>query len=204
VAYPPPPAAQPPGGHPLRDPTAVLGRRIAAWIVDALLYGALIFLFSPIGPAGTYAEIPDGMSGADACEIIQDAEDVSSCAYLGDRVYYVDDGIAFLGLVAAVGWFVLVLVIWQGLAGATPGKLLFGVRVVDEAGLPPGLGRAFGRSILWIVDAAPWIVPLVGPITALTSTGHRRVGDMAAKTFVVATADTGTPPQVPGFAPQVF
>jgi uncharacterized RDD family membrane protein YckC len=184
-----------------------MGRRIAAWIVDALLYGALVFLFSPIGPAGTYAEIPDGMSGTDACESIRDTEDVRTCViipFAEDRAYYVDDGIVLLGLGAALAWFVLVLGVWQGRAGVTPGKLLLGLRVVDEAGQPPGLSRAFGRSILWVVDGAPWIIPLVGPITGLTSPGHRRVGDMAAKTFVVARRDAGGPLQVPGFVPQVF
>jgi hypothetical protein len=184
-----------------------MGRRTAAWIVDVLLLGALIFLFSPVGPAGTYAEIPEGMSRADACESIRDTEDVRTCViipFADDRTYYVEDAIAFLGLGATLAWFVLVLVVWQGRRGVTPGKLLVGLRVIDEAGQPPGPGRAFGRSILWVVDGAPWIIPLVGAITGLTTPGHRRVGDMAAKTFVVARRDAGSPPQVPGFVPQVF
>lgn len=183
-----------------RDPTAVMGRRVAAWLVDSLLFVALIFVFSPLGPAGTFVEIPEGMGASRACEIIRDRNDVSSCVSLGDRAYFVEDTVSALGLLAAVTWFVLVYVIWQGLTGATPGKATFGVRVVDEAGRRPGPGRSFVRSILWAVDGAPWLFPLVALITGMTSPGHRRVGDMAAGTFVVATADTGTVPQVPGLA----
>lgn len=190
-----------PPASPPRDPTAVMGKRIGAWFVDLLLYLLLVFIFSPFGPFGNYAEIPPGMSDADACEAIRDAQDVRTCIAVGDRAYFVEDDLSTAGTVTSIAWYVLVFVIWQGLTGATPGKTVFGVRVIDEAGRPPGVGRAFVRSILWIVDGAPWIVPLVGPITALSSKGHRRVGDMAAKTFVVATADTGTPPQVPGLTP---
>ena len=83
----------------------------------------------------------------------------------------------------------------QGLAGGSPGKLLTGLRVVDEQGRRAGIGRSLVRTLLWVVDGAPWIVPLVGFIVGLTATGHRRVGDMAAKTYVVARSDVGAPIQ---------
>jgi hypothetical protein len=50
---------------------------------------------------------------------------------------------------------------------------------------------------LLVIDGLP-LVPLVGFITALTSTGHRRVGDMAAKTLVVRSKAKGSPVLVPG------
>ena len=50
------------------------------------------------------------------------------------------------------------------------------------------------RWLLWIVDGFPYVIPgLTGFIVALTTAGHRRVGDMAAKTFVVKRAAAGTP-----------
>jgi hypothetical protein len=92
----------------------------------------------------------------------------------------------------------LILVLLQGLTGASVGKAIAGLRTVGEDGQRPGIGKAFIRTLLWAVDAAPWLVPLVGLITGLTTTGHRRVGDMAAKTFVVRAADAGSPIVVPG------
>ena len=40
--------------------------------------------------------------------------------------------------------------------------------------------------------------PLVGGITMLSSSGNRRVGDMAAKTFVVRASQVGHPVPVGG------
>lgn len=178
-------------------------------MVDALLFGLLMLLFSFLGPFGSYAPIPEGMTGQEACEIIRDEEGVNTCTSLDegmlgaseDRAYYIPDIVAVLGMVAAVSWFVLIYVVWQGTAGATPGKWLLKVRVVDENGQPPGLGRSAARSLLWIADAAPYVVPLVGPVAALMSTGHRRVGDMVAQTYVVGLNDAASPVQVPGEAP---
>lgn len=193
------------------DPTAVLGRRIVAWLVDTLLFSLLMLLFSILGPFGSYAPIPEEMTGERACEIIRDQEGVNTCfpldeGMLGafpsqDRAYYVSDIVTVLGMLAAVAWFVLIYVVWQGSAGATPGKWLLKVRVMDENGLPPGLGRSTVRSLLWVADAAPYIFPLVGLVTGLMSTGHRRVGDMAAGTYVVGLDHVGVPVQIPGDAP---
>jgi hypothetical protein len=85
------------------------------------------------------------------------------------------------------------------------GKLLLGIRTVREDGRAAGMGKALVRWLLWIVDGFPYFLPLVGFIVALTSTGHRRVGDMAAKTFVVRKAAMGSPIIVPGLtAPPVM
>ena len=95
--------------------------------------------------------------------------------------------VAFVGLYAAL----------QGATGRTPGKAVFGLKVVNEQGGNPGFGRGLVRTLLWIVDGQPCGIPLVGFITGLTTKGHRRVGDMAAKTFVVGKAHSG-PVVVPG------
>ena len=83
----------------------------------------------------------------------------------------------------------------------TPGKAMFGLRTVNESGEAPGVLKAFLRWLLWIVDAFPYccFVPVVGGITMLASKGHRRVGDMAAKTYVVGKSSMGAGPIiVPG------
>ena len=191
----PPPAAV---GAATADPTAVVGRRLGAIVVDGLRF-TLIMAFvgpTPLSPLAEYYEVPDGVD--DVCETVRDAEDVSSCVEIGDRVYFTEEGdaaiqivvwLAFVGLYAAL----------QGATGLTPGKAVFGIKVVDERGGTPGFGRSLGRTALWVTDAAPWCLPLVGFITGLTSKGHRRIGDMAVKTFVVRRAHAG-PVVVPGMA----
>lgn len=67
-----------------------------------------------------------------------------------------------------------------------------------EDGSPPGLVKAFIRWAFWAIDAFPYVLPLLGPIVALTTQGHRRVGDLAAKTFVVRSSAAGAPIIVPG------
>ena len=92
----------------------------------------------------------------------------------------------------------LVVVQWivQAMTGATLGKAIFGIRTVDEQGQPPGLGKQFIRGLLWIIDSL--CNALVAAILILATKGHRRLGDMAAKTFVVHTSAKGSPVVVPG------
>ena len=93
----------------------------------------------------------------------------------------------------------LYLVVLQGLTGKTVGKLTTGIRTVREDGQVPGIGKALIRWLLLIVDDFPYFIPmLVGFVCALSSAGHRRVGDMGAKTFVVVKAAAGQPIAVPG------
>jgi uncharacterized RDD family membrane protein YckC len=187
-----------------RDPTAVLGPRIGAWVVDAVLFFALMLFVAPtpLSPLAEYVEVPPGFDWNEACDRLQESDDdVVGCLQIGDRVYMTDGADAAIQAVVSILWFGLVYVVWQGFTGMTPGKALWGLRVVGEDGQSPGMGRAFLRTILWVVDGAPWCIPAVGLITGLTSTGHRRVGDMAAKTFVIAKADAGRPPMVPGLGP---
>lgn len=174
-----------------------MGRRTAAWVIDFALYWiAAIVLFTQLA---VQFDPPPGQLGV-SCQQLQDAAVTNVCVDWNDSVIFLDDDSdnAVMSLFA-LGWFVVIYVLLQGATGATPGKLLMGVRVVDQQGRPCGMVKSLVRSLLWVVDAAPWIIPgLVGFITGLTSTGHRRVGDMAASTYVVAKASVGTPITVGG------
>jgi uncharacterized RDD family membrane protein YckC len=97
-------------------------------------------------------------------------------------------------IVSFVLAWLAVFVVAQGLTGATPGKVLVGVRVVDEHGRPPGMARALVRSLAWIVDGFPYLVPFVGFVTAAADGDGRRVGDRWAGTYVVASDLAGDPP----------
>ena len=186
-----------------RDPTAVMGARSVAWLVDAVLFGLIMlaFLPSPISMLATEYENTNDVD--DPCATLQDSDDVDvgMCLALGDSAYVTEPPVLFLQFAVEAGIFLIVFVVWQGYTGMTPGKALLGVRAVGEDGQPPGMGKAFVRSFLWIIDGIPFIVPAVGFVTGLTSTGHRRVGDMAASTYVVSAADAGQPISAPGYAP---
>lgn len=182
----------------LADPTAVFGRRVLAFLIDVALIvvPAMILVTSQI----EYLEVNKLPVGAqEFCDRWID-EQGGMClnfADLDDRVYF-SDGVPTSGTTYlwAVNFGMLVLV--QGFTGRTLGKALTGIRTVGEDGRPPGFLKALVRWLLWIVDGFPYVAPLVGFIVGLTTVGHRRVGDMVAKTFVVRSAAAGSPVAIPG------
>jgi uncharacterized RDD family membrane protein YckC len=88
------------------------------------------------------------------------------------------------GSILPVAFALLYYVVLEGLLGRTVGKMLTGIRVVNEAtGQPPGLGKATVRTVLRIIDGLAGY--LVGFVIVLGSSRRRRLGDMAAGTLVV-------------------
>ncbi len=75
----------------------------------------------------------------------------------------------------------------EALFGATWGKLLAGLRVVDTGGRRPVLGAVLVRNIVRLVDAWPLLysVGAIGIVAALTSPRRQRLGDRVAGTLVV-------------------
>lgn len=87
---------------------------------------------------------------------------------------------SFVLFVVAVLYYVLL----EGFLGRTVGKMVTGIKVVDEAtGGLPGPGKAAVRTVLRIVDG--FFAYLLGFIVVLASQRRRRLGDMLAKTLVV-------------------
>ncbi len=173
------------GMQPQRDPTAVMGRRIVAYIIDALLIGGTLVAALLVIKHQTFKGAP-----VDACRTLREGGFNGQCVQFGSRVYTWRGGAmaAGYGISALVG--LLDLVVLQGVTGASVGKHILGLRVVNAQGQPCGLGRAFVRWLLLIVDASCFIV---GLLVALLTHPHRRIGDMAAGTYVVALADVGRP-----------
>ncbi len=101
----------------------------------------------------------------------------------------------------AVVWL-LNMVLLEGIVGGTVGKLACGIRTVKHDGSVCGIGRALLRNMLLIIDAA--CLAIIGIITSATTKGHRRVGDMAASTLVVAKSQLGHPVNVPGVTSPVY
>ena len=73
--YYPPPAP--------RDPTAVVGRRIVAFIIDALIASAISLALVVALRSNTYSDAP-----AHACDLLREARGFSgTCVQLGSQVY---------------------------------------------------------------------------------------------------------------------
>lgn len=91
-------------------------------------------------------------------------------------------GVVRMQLPVGVGllslWVVLVLV--EGLTGASPGKLVVGLEVVDEAGEPAGLWAAARRR--------PWGAPLLLVLVGLPTV--RAVATIVAVAALLVTAVT--------------
>ncbi len=173
-----------------RDPTAVMGRRIVAHLIDAAIYIAAFVV-----PIVLFADEAGGLFRATTDEFRVKERGDQFLVELGDRLYVLDRQDVWIALAIGAGVALFFMVLLDGLRGFTVGKSLTGIRTVNSEGEPPGLGRAFLRTLLWIVDQFPtgFVFPLVGGISAFASTGHKRVGDMVGGTYVIKKAYVSQP-----------
>jgi uncharacterized RDD family membrane protein YckC len=155
------------------DPTRVISRRAVAFLVDALLIAVLpVLTVVVIGHSRSVHACPERVAPGYSCFVWKDTGAVIENRSL----------MWFLGVLVLL--YVLVFVVVQGRTGASPGKSLLGIRVVDHRGGRPGFVRSAVRALAWVVDALTLLVP-VALWSAWFSPGHRRVGDFLAGTFVV-------------------
>lgn len=180
------------------EPTKVVGRRVAAIVIDYLLllaFNTAVFF----AMAQKDSEI--------AREVLSGETDPDATSYgnltLGDSEYSIVGGDFLIYLLITVGVGVLYWMVLPGLKGWTLGKLALGLRVVREDGsCPAGVGRNVIRQLLWIVDDFPYFIPaLTGFVVALASDRNRRVGDMVAGTLVVRDGAVGQQFSAGGQAP---
>ncbi|MDQ3933302.1 MAG: RDD family protein [Actinomycetota bacterium] len=92
-----------------------------------------------------------------------------------------------------VGINLLEFIVLQGATGFTPGKWLFGIRVVDAQGLPPGILGAIKRTIPLLFE---WTT-LIALIAIYTHPHGQRFGDRWAGTYVIRSPRTATGEAVP-------
>lgn len=176
-----------------RDPRRVLGRRVGAYAIDALIGFAIsVVLFFALAEQ---IDKPRLLDGDAACDIIESSESASLCFAGGDTLFYATDSQAVLLFLIPVGYWFLLNGIVQGLTGATVGKAILGLRVVDEQGAICGIPKALGRTTVGIIDSLPTAMG-VGFLVAVNRSDRRRLGDLAARTNVVRTFDVGSPPNV--------
>lgn len=69
--------------------------------------------------------------------------------------------------------------------GATPGKRMAGLRVVQASGSPITFGQAVVRNFLRFVDSMPLFTYAFGMTSCLASKRFQRLGDLAAGTVVI-------------------
>lgn len=179
------------------DPTAVMGRRIAAFLINLVIALIIGFVVSRSLVNLKRETVPaDFPKGLDVCDVIKRDVSTSVCFKLNDTVYYSNNsgaGAKIIGFPILASF--LNSVVLAGLTGASIGKHIVGLRVVRrDTGAPAGLGKELIRWLLWVVDGFPWCFPLVGLITGLAVKGHRRVGDLVAATMVVGKASVGVVP----------
>jgi len=107
--------------------------------------------------------------------------------YLSGQTYPIDAQ-SNLCLNSAIGFVLSVLyfAIFEWLYGATPGKLILGMRVIQQNGAPCRLGAALIRGALRFIDGLFFGVPAY---IVMKAPLYQRIGDRSAKTIVVGTKD---------------
>lgn len=180
----------PPSSPSLSNPTAVVGRRIGAFLIDGLIGVTLIFVFALA--TFTNTELGDSFTAELQCEVINEFSN-DLCVQAGTTVYVgTENEVAIITLIW-LAWVLISTMILPGITGWSPGKLLTGIRVVKaDTFEKAGLGANILRGVLWVVDAFPYVAPIVGG-ALLASKDHRRVGDRAANTLVVRADSVGRP-----------
>ncbi len=175
------------------DPTAVMGRRVAAHLIDVVLMAiAVLAILYPIFlsvsrtvPAGSFSCVDDTPLVADG------SEPPAYCFQFGDEIRYVPHHEAgsfqLKAFVTLWGVTITSLVLVQGFLGGSPGKLILGLRVIRPDGTDAGPLRCALRTLLLPVDL--FCCGVVGLLTADKTRGHRRVGDLAAGTMVIGRDD---------------
>ncbi|MEC7403007.1 MAG: RDD family protein [Actinomycetota bacterium] len=175
----------------MSDPTAVVGRRIGAFLIDGLIGVTLIFAFALA--TFTNTELGDSLTAELQCEVINEFSN-DLCIQAGTTVYVGTENEAAIITLIWLAWVLISTMILPGITGWSPGKLLTGIRVVKaDTFEKAGLGANILRGVLWVVDAFPYFAPIVGG-ALLASKDRRRVGDRAANTLVVRADSVGRSP----------
>jgi uncharacterized RDD family membrane protein YckC len=88
-----------------------------------------------------------------------------------------------------LAWFLMdwlyPVVFEAGKRGATPGKRLLRLRVVQASGSPITFGQALVRNFLRFIDSMPFFTYGFGVTSCLASRRFQRLGDLAAGTVVI-------------------
>jgi uncharacterized RDD family membrane protein YckC len=150
-----------------RPPAAGFVRRvIATWIDMALFCGLCAVLAFPVASVVHWSAVPTNLDEVAAA--------VSDASWLSRASGVMGMWIALWWCYFVVGW---------GLAGATPGKWVLGLRVTDHKGrCPIGVTRAVMRLFGYAVSS---ITLGVGHLLVMFRADRRALHDMLAGTRVI-------------------
>jgi uncharacterized RDD family membrane protein YckC len=97
------------------------------------------------------------------------------------------------GGVMILAWVAFVLgyyIVPEGRWGRTVGKFVTGLKVVNQNGDLPGYGASTIRTLFRLIEVNPFLVGgAPAGLVVLISKENRRLGDMAASTFVLPVKD---------------
>jgi uncharacterized RDD family membrane protein YckC len=170
-----------------RDPTRVVGRRIAAFGIDV----GLVAVVAGVAVVATMTRVVEAPSGT--CPGLLATAGGYVCHQIGGHLYILSQSaqlrVEALAMLAAF----LDLVVLQAFTRASVGKHCLGLRVVDEQGLGASFLRTLGRWVFLVVDIGFFFV---GLISIVVTRPHRRIGDFACGTYVISRAGAGLPIRV--------
>jgi len=112
-------------------------------------------------------------------------------AVLGINFNFNDQKLRNLGYISNLFVFMLYFVLFEGLYGATVGKMIMGMRVVKPDGKPCDLWAATVRFFLRFIDGL--VFGIVAYSVMQQGASNQRLGDKAAKTVVVRLKDANIP-----------
>lgn len=161
-------------GVPEADATAFsegkgFGIRTLAYVLDSvILYGVSQVI-------GIVAGV---ILGAVLIALTGDVPDVSQLS-----------GLSAVDFITGLFNFTLYFTLFEWMLGASPGKLLTGLRVVSEDGTPCNLRGAFLRALLRFVDGL--FFGIIAYASMKKTPLNQRLGDRSGKTVVVSAKDPG-------------
>ena len=138
---------------------AGLSSRFLALVIDFLIFCAVFF---------------------PATRIVKGVWIMSASNHLWNRGLFITDPLCISFLIFMFLYFIFL----EGLAGATLGKFIIGICVIDANGRKPGLMKSLLRNTLRLIDGLP-ALNILGIILIVVTKENTRFGDIVAKTRVV-------------------
>ncbi|MEW2548258.1 RDD family protein [Streptomyces sp. NPDC047002] len=149
-----------------QDPTRLVGRRCAQFVLDRLILTAGGFVLAAASAACIVLAVHTG--------VLRGGHHLALWLAYGILLPFI--GVPLLGGLANEVWLLR-------RKGATMAMRVLRLRVVDRYGVRPTLGACLLRWVAWVVDGA--LFGLVGLACMLATRHHQRLGDLVARTYVV-------------------
>ena len=162
-----------------REACAGVGQRFVALIFDTMIIIFLMNLLINMGVDLVYSMDIDVVSKLGIDQWLKKLpQEEFSYNEMKDMI-----NLLFLSLVSNSALIFTYYFIFEAAVGATPGKLVTGLRVLKKDGGRCTIGASFVRNLLRFVDALPFLY-LLGALFVSLTPYKQRLGDLAAGTVV--------------------